>query len=124
MDAWGGIASLQLSLPIVWTAAGKRGFSPVHLSHLLCEGPARLAGLAGRKGTIAAGCDADLAIWNPDASFRVEPEQLQHRHKLTPYAGRELLGIVDATFLRGEKIYERGNFRPTPTGQILLRGNA
>jgi allantoinase len=120
--AWGGIASVQLSLPATWTEARQRGFTFSDLANWLCEGPARLAGLYGKKGRIAAGCDADLVIWDPDAVFRVEPERLQHRHKLTPYAGRELMGIVEATLLRGEIIYERGSFSSAPTGRVLLRG--
>jgi len=123
-SAWGGIASLQLSLPAVWTEARARGFSVTRMTEWLCEGPARLAGLGEKKGAIAAGRDADLVIWNADAAFRVDPARLQHRHKLTPYAGRELLGIVEATFLRGRKIFERGAFCPAPEGQVLLRGPA
>ena len=122
-EAWGGIASLRLSLPAVWTEARARGFSFTHLAKWLCEGPARLAGLAQKKGAIAQGHDADLVVWNPGASFRVDPALLQHRHKLTPYAGRELMGIVEATFLRGTKIFERGTFCAAPAGQILLRGS-
>ena len=61
-------------------------------------------------------------IWNPEASLRVDSTQLHHRHKLTPYAGRDLMGIVEATFLRGIKIYERGNFCASPAGKVLLRG--
>jgi allantoinase len=122
LDAWGGIASLQLSLSAVWTEAKRRGFSLTHLSRWLCEVPARLAGLTHQKGAIAAGCDADLVIWNPEAGFKVDPAQLHHRHKLTPYAGRDLMGIVEATFLRGVKIFERGNFCAAPAGQVLLRG--
>ena len=122
LDAWGGIASLQLSLPAVWTEAKRRGFSLSHLAKWLCEAPARLAGLHHQKGVIAPGRDADLVIWNPDAGFRVNPAQLHHRHKLTPYAGRDLMGIVEATFLRGVKIFERGNFCVAPAGRVLLRG--
>jgi allantoinase len=122
LDAWGGIASLQLNLPAVWTEAKRRGFSLMHLARWLCEAPARLAGLDLQKGTIAPGCDADLVIWNPDAAFKVDPSQLHHRHKLTPYAGRDLMGIVEATFLRGVKIFERGNFCAPSTGKVLLRG--
>ena len=123
-SAWGGIASLQLSLPAVWTEARARGFSVTRMTEWLCQGPARLAGLGKKKGAIAAGRDADLVIWNADAAFRVDPARLEHRHKLTPYAGRELLGIVEATFLRGRKIFERGAFCPAPEGQVLLRGPA
>jgi allantoinase len=122
LDAWGGIASLQLSLPAVWTEARARGFSLTNLADWLCAAPAKLAGLAHQKGTITPGCDADLVIWNPDARFKVDPAQLHHRHKLTPYAGRELMGIVESTFLRGVKIYERGKFCAPPAGQVLLRG--
>jgi allantoinase len=120
--AWGGIASLQLSLPAVWTEARKRGFSLAHLVKWLCEGPAKLAGLNGKKGAIAPGCDADLVIWDPEATFPVDPAKLHHRHKVTPYAGRQLLGIVEATFLRGAKIFERGAFCGVPSGKFLLRG--
>ena len=122
LDAWGGITSLQLSLPAVWTEAKRRGFSLSHLARWLCEAPARLADLDRQKGTIAPGRDADLVVWNPEAGFKVDPAQLHHRHKLTPYAGRDLMGIVEATFLRGVKIFERGNFCAAPAGQVLLRG--
>jgi allantoinase len=122
LGAWGGIASLQLSLPAVWTEARHRGFSLAHLAQWLCEAPSRLAGLDQQKGAIAPGRDADLVVWNPDAGFTVDPAQLHHRHKLTPYAGRDLMGIVEATFLRGMKIYEHGNFCANPAGKVLLRG--
>jgi allantoinase len=124
LEAWGGIASLQLSLPAVWTEARKRGFSVSHLAQWLCERPARLAELANKKGSIAAGRDADLVVWDPHAAFCVDPQKLQHRHKLTPYAGRELMGIVEATFLRGQQIYEKGAICAAPAGQVLLRGKA
>jgi len=122
LRAWGGVASLQLSLPAVWTEARARGYAVTHLAKWLCDGPARLAGLAGRKGTIAVGCDADFVIWDPDAKFRVDPAQLHHRHKVTPYAGRELSGRVETTFLRGRKIFERGEFSASPVGHVLHRG--
>jgi allantoinase len=123
LRAWGGISSLQLSLPIVWTGARARGYSLSHVAKWMCEAPARLAGLSQTKGSIAVGRDADLAIWNPDAAFHVDVTQLHHRHKLTPYAGRELLGIVETTFLRGLKIFSHGTFCPSPAGRVLLRSN-
>jgi allantoinase len=122
LRAWGGIASLQVSLPVVWTEARSRGYALTHIMRWMCEGPARLAGLEKRKGAIAVGCDADLVIFNPDAKFRVEPQRLHHRHKLTPYAGRELAGVVAATFVRGQKVFERGQFAAAPTGRVLRRG--
>jgi allantoinase len=122
--AWGGIASLELALPAVWTSARSHGYPVGRLAEWLCRGPARLAGVAKRKGTIAEGRDADLVIWDPEAAFRVEPERLHQRHKLTPYAGRDLQGVVTATFLRGRKIYERGEFPAGPIGMILKRTEA
>jgi len=122
MRAWGGIASLQVSLPVVWTEARSRGYALTHIMRWMCEGPARLAGLQKRKGAIAVGCDADLVIFNPDAKFRVEPDRLHHRHKLTPYAGRELTGVVEATLVRGQKVFERGQFAASPAGRVLRRG--
>jgi allantoinase len=121
MRAWGGIASLQVSLPVVWTEARARGYALTHIMRWMCEGPARLAGLQKRKGAIAVGCDADLVIFNPDAKFHVGPERLHHRHKLTPYAGRELAGVVEATFARGQKVFERGQFAAAPNGRVLRR---
>jgi allantoinase len=122
LRAWGGIASLQLSLSAVWTEARPRGYSVTHMAEWLCRNPARLAGIEKRKGSIAAGCDADLVIWNPNGTFKVDAAQLHHRHKTTPYAGRELTGVVEATFLRGRQIFDRGEFQSLPHGQVLLRG--
>ncbi|MEA2561202.1 MAG: allantoinase [Acidobacteriota bacterium] len=117
-EAWGGIASLQLALPAVWTGARERGFSLSDVILWMSGNPARLAGLAN-KGAIAPGFDADLVIWEPEASFRVEPEALQHRHKLTPYAGRTLAGVVLRTLLRGETVYHDGDFPGPPAGRLL-----
>ena len=124
--AWGGIASLQLALPTVWTGARERGFTIADLAEWMCAAPARLAGLEGRKGAIAPGADADLVVWEPETSFVVEPRDLQHRHKLTPYAGRTLYGTVRRTLLRGETVYDvtaQPRFSE-PSGQLLRRGEA
>ena len=121
MEAWGGISSLQLRLPVVWTEARQRGYTINDLANWLCNTPANLVGLDGRKGAIAAGYDADFVIWNPDDELMVSADMLQHRHKLTPYNGERLKGVVETTFLRGEKIYDRGEFKGEPIGRLLLR---
>ena len=120
LAAWGGISSLQLRLPIVWTEAQRRGYSIADLGRWLCAVPAALVGLQNRKGAIAAGHDADLVIWNPQTKFTVRGERLHHRHKLTPYEGKTLSGVVEKTFLRGRKIYDSGEFIGEPRGLLLV----
>ncbi len=118
-SAWGGIASLELSLAATWTGASARGFSPVDVARWLSAAPARLAGLNERKGVIAEGCDADLTIWDPDAEFVVDASRLQQRHKITPYAGRRLRGRVQSTFVRGRRVWTAGELSQPATGQLL-----
>jgi allantoinase len=117
--AWGGIASLQLSLPIVWTAARQRGFPIEAVSRWLSAAPARLAGLHDRKGALAPGLDADFVVWDPDALFVVDPAALYHRHPLTPYAGRRLAGVVRRTVLGGRTIYNCGRVAASARGRAL-----
>ena len=124
LAAWGGIASLQLALPAVWTGAKARGFTLATLSGWLSAGPARLAGLDRRKGRIARGFDADLVLWDPDAEVVVRAESLHHRHKATPYEGRRLTGRVHRTILRGSTVYHDGQFVGSAAGQLLRRGTA
>jgi allantoinase len=101
---------------------GARKYSLEHLARWMCSGPAQLAGLEKQKGAIAVGYDADLVVWNPEKRFTVKPGMLEHRHKLTPYAKETLRGVVEATFLRGEMIYDRGRFLGKPQGALLRRG--
>jgi allantoinase len=110
--AWGGISSLQLALPVVWTAARSRGFGLDDVARWMAARPAQLAGLAG-KGQIAPGFDADLVAFAPSGRFVVEPDGLRHRHRLTPYAGQRLDGVVRRTWLRGA---------PPGAGRLLARG--
>jgi allantoinase len=115
--AWGGIASLQLGLPAVWTGAHRRGYGLSDVVRWMASGPARLAGLAG-KGTIAEGGDADLVAFADAGQFTVDPALLHHRHPVTPYAGRTLTGTVHRTWLRGILVGE------SPAGRLLTRQTA
>jgi allantoinase len=114
--AWGGISSVQLALPVVWTQARRRGFGLDDVAGWMAAGPARLAGLAG-KGAIAPGYDGDLVAFAPDESFVVDPARLHHRHPLTPYAGARLDGVVRRTWLRGRPVPGA-----RPEGRLLARG--
>ncbi|MFI1443970.1 allantoinase AllB [Streptomyces fructofermentans] len=118
--AWGGISGLQLSLSAVWTEAGRRGHSLEDVVRWMSSNTARLVGLDDRKGAIAPGLDADFAVLAPDEAFTVDPAALQHRNRVTAYAGRTLYGVVKSTWLRGERIAAEGDFA-APAGRLLTR---
>jgi len=120
LAAWGGISSLELRLPIVWTEAQRRGFSLHEVAKWLCDKPARQVNLEARKGTIGVGHDADFVIWDPQREFTVNAATLYHRHKITPYDGEQLTGVVQKTFLRGRKIYDDGRIGAQAMGGLLL----
>ncbi|MGE0870100.1 MAG: allantoinase AllB [Kofleriaceae bacterium] len=117
--AWGGVAGLQLALPVVWTEASRRGHTLVDLARWMSERPAKLAGLTGKKGVIAPGADADLVVFDDGAFTTVTPELVQHRHKVTPYAGEILRGVVRATYLRGRCVAENGQAYATDLGVLI-----
>jgi len=121
--AWGGIAGIELSLPAVWTGARARGVAVSALVPWLCAKPAELAGLHHRKGRIAPGYDADLVVWDHEASCTVDAARLHQRHPITPYAGLELFGVVKTTVLRGSVVYRNGEFTDLPRGTLLERSS-
>ncbi|MEO8664794.1 MAG: allantoinase AllB [Ignavibacteria bacterium] len=118
--AWGGISSLQLGLPAVWTEARKRGFDVSDISRLMSRNTSSFIGLGKTKGRIEKGFAADLVVFDPDKKFTVDENKLFHRHKVTPYSGRELYGVVNTTYLRGEKIYDHGEIVSGPKGKIIV----
>ncbi len=117
LGAWGGISSLQLGLPLLWTLAQARGHGVTQLVQWNSVAPAKLAGLELRKGKLQAGYDADIVIWNETETMQVEPAHLRHRHKVTPYAGRVLMGVVKKTIVNGEVAFDaRDSLSSTPHG--------
>jgi allantoinase len=123
-DAWGGIASLSLGLPNVWTEGARRGATLEQLATWMSEGPARFAGLSRTKGRIARGFDADLVVWDPAAEFVVDPARLHFKHKVSPYLGAPLKGRVHRTFLRGHEVFDGTDHPCGPIGKSLLHREA
>lgn len=106
MTAWGGIASLQFALPVLWTAAKKRNCTFSDMAKWLCENPAKLIGKGGSKGKIAKDYDADLIVVDDERSFAVVEDIIHHKHKVTPYLSEKLYGVVEQTYLSGEKVFD------------------
>jgi allantoinase len=119
--AWGGISGISLALPVIWTEASRRGFSLQDVVRWMAEGPARLAGRGHRKGTIAEGYDADLVVFAPEQEFLVTEDRLHFRHRVSPYLGELLNGVVEKTFVRGTCVFDGGQFPGEPRGQECQR---
>lgn len=116
-EAWGGIAGLQLALPVVWTEARRRGHTLVDVVRWMARGPADLVGLTDR-GRIEPGAVAHLAVLAPDAAFTVDVTALHHRNPVSPYAGRVLTGVVRQTWLHGIPV----DLAAPPRGRLLTGG--
>jgi allantoinase len=116
-EAWGGIASLSVALPLLWTECQQRGISLSQLIEWTSSAPARLAGLQTCVGSIEPGKDANLVAFDTAANFVVTPEILHYRHPISPYMGESLRGVVLSTWLRGQRVYSGGTFLSEPTGR-------
>ncbi|PCH59972.1 MAG: hypothetical protein COC05_05520 [Gammaproteobacteria bacterium] len=124
--AWGGISALQFGLPLIWTEAKKQGFDLVDISRLMSLETAKFAGLEKRKGQIAVGYDADLLIFDEKKHFEISNDMIKHRHKITPYVGREVLGVVKRTYVRGHLVFDDAyannkQFINNPIGKPILK---
>jgi allantoinase len=120
-SAWGGIASLSLALPLMYTEASKRGFSLSDIANWMSEAPATLAGCHSEKGRLAAGHQADFVVFDPESEFLVSEDRLHYRHPISPYLGEKLRGVVKATYLRGKKVFSDGEFPGEPMGMEYRR---
>ena len=120
-SAWGGISSLSLALPVMWSEASGRGFTLIDIARWMAEGPARLAGSEPQKGRIAKNFDADFVVFEPEAEFTATEDRLFYRHRVSPYLGEKLCGVVKATYLRGECVFAEGKFPGEPGGRELRR---
>lgn len=119
--AWGGISSLSLALPLMWTEARRRGFGLNDIARWMSHAPAQLAGLHSHKGRIAPGYDADFVVFDPNAEFVVKEDKLYCRHAVSPYLGEKLRGVVKATYLRGQTVFAESKFPGDPVGREYRR---
>ena len=119
--AWGGISSLQFGLSLIWTEARERGYAIEKIIDWMATRPARFAGLGERKGQIAVGYDADFCVFDDRAQYVIQADMIKYRHKVTPYEGRQVSGIVRRTFVRGHEVFADGEILSAPQGQPLLR---
>ena len=117
--AWGGIASLSMALPVVWTECRTRGYSLEDLCRWMSSAPASLAGIDGQSGALMAGREANFVVFDPDSVFTVEEQNLHYRHRVSPYLTESLHGVVHATYLRGEAVFRNGKLIGPPQGREL-----
>ena len=124
-QAWGGIASLGLALPVMWTALQQRGKgveeAAARVAKWMAAEPSRLAGLTGRKGALTPGADADFVVVDADTAWTIKTSDLHFRHKLSPYLGAPLRGRVLETWLRGSCVFNSDGFAETARGRELVR---
>jgi len=116
-QAWGGIASLSLALSIIHTDSTRRGDTLDDIARWMSSAPAALAGIAHNAGALQPNRDASFIIFDTEAEFTVTPDKLHYRHTVSPYLGETLRGVVKATYLRGEPVYQQGVFAPSPSGR-------
>lgn len=121
--AWGGVSSVGLGLSILWTEGQRKGVSPEKIVQWCCKNTARQVGLEHQKGDIDVGFDGDIAVFDDEDTFVVEPDTMLFRNKCSPYQGKRLQGVVKETWLRGQRIFSRTEGFDTkvgPVGRLLL----
>ena len=118
-EAWGGISSLQFTLAIIWTVALRDKTGIAEISNLMSRNVADFLGLKN-KGRLEPGADADIVVWSPEKKLKVSRSNIRFRHPITPYEGQMLSGLVELTYVRGNKVYDKGSLVSSPTGQVIL----
>ena len=113
-EAWGGVASVQLGLPVVWSQARLRGLALTDVVRWMCTNPARWCGLQDR-GAITPGARADFVAISADDAFVVLPEKLHHKNKVSAYAQRALAGVVQNTWIGGQVVFRADASRTAET---------
>ena len=119
-NAWGGISSLQYSLPAFWVKARNYGLDIQDVCRLMCEKPAELMGQSGIKGTLAIGADADLTIWDPNSTVTPASRDIHYKHPFTPFEDQPLMGKVHQTYISGDCAYQDGDFVSLQRGKLVL----
>ena len=123
-DIPNGIPGLAARLPILFSEGVSKGrITLEHFVRLTATNPARLMGLAPRKGQIAVGADADLALWDPMKKVTLTNALMRHAIDYTPYEGLEVTGWPVMTVRRGAVVMREGAVQAEPgTGRFLPRG--
>lgn len=119
--AWGGISALQFGLPLIWTEARQRGFSLEQVSYLMSTATAEFVGLAAKKGKIAVGAYADLVVFDDQKQVTISRDMIKHKHKITPYIGKQVVGEIVSTYLRGALVYSEQDIVGKPLGNTVLK---
>ena len=129
--SWGGISSVGLGLPILWTEATSRSpqsqLDILDIVRLCALNTAKQVGLSHKKGALRPGMDADICVLDDEGTFVVDREQMLFKNKVSPYQGKMMKGVVKETWVRGMKVFERGGNNGgfvvkggVPSGKLLL----
>ena len=119
--AWGGISALQFGLPLIWTEAKQRGFSLRDISYLMSTATAKFVGLNDKKGKLAVGAYADVLVFDDEKQVTISSDMIKHKHKITPYVGKQVIGEIVNTYLRGQLVYSEQDIIGFPQGNTLLK---
>lgn len=111
-----------MGLPSLWTLVDKEYISIGEIINWLSVNPAKFLGLENVKGKIQIGFDADMLIFEPNRNYTLTGEDLQYKHKVSPYIGKNFTGDITATYLNGKKVFDKymgGIITNKPLGKLL-----